>query len=151
MNNKNDRISGFVKKALDVLFIYNPVKTSVGGFMGVSIDVIIDIFKPMIKEIKSINLIGIRPYQWIALTIFLINLPSLKKKHTYDSSIEDALAYIKEQEEKGIYSEWEIKQMYRNLYKKILNGVKMKNSIDKDIKKLKTNRIIISDDDDINI
>jgi hypothetical protein len=78
-----------------------------------------------------------------------VNLPYLwKKKHTYDKSIEDALAYIKEQEEKDLYSDWEIKQMYRNLYKEILNNTQINDSVEKNIIKLENSSLVFSDDNE---
>lgn len=149
MNKNKDKLSAILKRAFDILFVYNPVKTSIGGFLGISLDVLVDIFKPIIKEIKSINLIGIKSYQWIVLTVCIVNLPYLwKKKHTYDKSIEDALAYIKEQEEKDLYSDWETKQMYRNLYKEILNNTQINDSVEKNIIKLENGSLVFSDDNE---
>jgi hypothetical protein len=58
------------------------------------------------------------------------------------------LAYIKEQEEKDLYSDWEIKQMYRNLYKEILNNTQINDSVEKNIIKLENSSLVFSDDNE---
>jgi hypothetical protein len=121
-----DNITGYLRKAIDTLFILSPENTSLGILFGLIVDGLSEIFKPfLINYSNLIDLTKIGTMRFIVFGIFIFNLPLMFKRPKLPQDIEIALALIKDAKRKKGLSNLQIKQMYLNLFQKILNGFKI--------------------------
>lgn len=118
-----DQISGFLRKAINVLFVSNPRGTSIGILIGVLLDGLLGFIAPMAKSWEWANISAIRVWHLMAGGIVIMNLPGYLARKKIDQSILNAIDYIETQKSNGAISEWDARQMYRNLHQKVLESV----------------------------
>lgn len=123
-----DNVSGLLKRAIDTLFLLNPEMTSFGVLFGIIIDFIIEIFKPLLLPYSNIiDITKFNTFKFIIIGIFLFNIFSMLKRPKLPKNIEIALNLITDAKSKKNLSQIQIRQMYLNLYQKILNESRMLN------------------------
>src|SRR6185295_19326583 len=118
-------ITSLTKKATDILFVQNPRGTSLGILLGFIVDGLFLVLRPLFISSQIIDISSINIFYFIALGIFLFNLPLYFRRQQFDPKIEEALAFIKDAKKHGNLSENQIRQMYRNLCEKVLQGVEL--------------------------
>src|SRR5580765_5450047 len=84
-----------LKRAADVLFVYNPKGTSVGVFLGVVADGLLKVFSPALRKFSTLDLSALATYHLMAGGVVLMNIPSLFKRRELPKEIEDALLAIR--------------------------------------------------------
>lgn len=118
-----NNLSGYLKKAIDTLFILSPESTSLGVLFGVIMDGIFKIFKPLLINYSGvIEVSKIGTLWFIILGIFIFNLPLLFKNPKLPKDIEIALSLINDAKRKKNLSQLQIRQMYLNLFQKVLDN-----------------------------
>lgn len=120
-----DDLSLFVRKALNILFVANPKGTSIGVLIGVVLDGLIGLFGPTLKAFQAINISVIKMWHLVALGVVGINMPSYLRRKEIDPSIVNAMNYIEEQATKSQLPDWQVKQMYKDLYQKVLDNMSL--------------------------
>lgn len=120
-----DNITLFVRKALNVLFVANPKGTSIGILIGVVLDGLIGLFEPTLKAFQAINIAAVKMWHLVALGVVGINTPSYLRRKEIDPSIVNAMNYIEELATKSQLPDWQVKQMYANLYQKVLENMSL--------------------------
>ncbi|MEW6659430.1 MAG: hypothetical protein AB1424_12295 [Thermodesulfobacteriota bacterium] len=121
-----DNATGYLRKAIDTLFISSPENTSLGILFGLIVDGLSEVFKPfLINYSNFIDFTKIGAMRFIILGIFIFNLPLIIKKPKFPHNIEIALSLIKDAKKNKGLSNLQIKQMYLNLFQKILNELKI--------------------------
>jgi hypothetical protein len=118
-----DNASEVARKAINILFVANPRGTSIGVFIGVVLDGLIGLFAPLLKGIEVISISAIKLWHLIGFGVVSMNLPSYLKRKAIDPSIANAILFIEKEKEKGNILEWQARQMYANLYAKVLESV----------------------------
>jgi hypothetical protein len=125
-NNILDNVSALFKRAIDTLFLFNPEMTSLGILFGIIIDFIVNIFKPMLLNYSNIiDVTKLNTILFIVIGIFIFNIYSIMKRPKFPKNIEIALNLIIDAKSKKNLSQVQIRQMYLNLFHKILNETKM--------------------------
>jgi len=115
----------YVRQAIDFLFIYNRVKTSMGVVLAIVLMFIVKIFKPFLSKFDAIidaNMLTANTSTifYLFFGVFLTNFTELFKRKKLDPDIETALFYIRDAQANGKLTETEIRQMYRKLYETVL-------------------------------
>jgi len=118
-----DQITEIARKAINILFVSNPKGTSIGIFLGVVIEGVIGLFSPFLKTIELINISAIKLWHLIGFGIVSMNLPEYIRRKEIDPSIKNAIEFIENEKLKGNINEWQARQMYSNLHKKVLESV----------------------------
>lgn len=121
-----DSITKHLKMVTDILLVKNPVGTSMGILFGVVAHGIFGMVSPIIQSIDSIKIEALNALHFIAAGVFGFNVKSWKNQHKVSLEIENAIAFINEQERNGIISEFEAKQQYRELVSKAVENVVVK-------------------------
>src|SRR5262245_23744705 len=122
MNNNNkeivDSLSKLVGIALDMLFLKNPTRSSLGVLLGVLCNTFTQIFAPFLKEIQIVDLSTIAWWQYIVLGLGLMYLP-LMVRYLFrvgglGEDVEIALAIIRKAEHSGL-PKTAVRQLYLEL------------------------------------
>ena len=109
-----DKITSLVERALNMLFIRNPTKTSLGVLLGVILHTIVDNLIRITKVTLTFPI-----YFWIALSVFALHFRSLFTHHAIDEELETQMHYIEEVQKKGHFTEREKRQQWRNYISRV--------------------------------
>ncbi|WP_157721398.1 hypothetical protein [Vibrio gazogenes] len=121
-----DAVTKYLKISTDILFVKNPVATSMGTLFGIITHGLFGLFSPVIQSIQSIQVISLNVFHFIALGIFGFNIKGWKNQYKVSLEIENAIAFINQQEKKGLISELEARQQYRALISQAVKNVVVK-------------------------
>ncbi len=115
-----DKITLYYNKAMDILFIKQPVRTSLGVIFGIFLDFLVNLFFPYFEKISIISIQRIRLWHLVATGITFLHLPSffqyIYRKPIGTEKIDEVIQLI----EAGNFSEIEKRQKYRQLIEKVL-------------------------------
>jgi hypothetical protein len=120
---KNEELTQYFRKSINILFVSNPRGTSLGVLMGVVLDGVIGLFSPYLKGITMIDIAAVKMWHMIGLGVLFANLPEYLKRKEIDPSILNAINYIEDQKVKKNISAWQAKQMYMNLHQRVLENI----------------------------
>jgi hypothetical protein len=122
-----DVVTKYLKISTDILFVKNPVATSMGALFGIVAHGLYGLFLPSLQSFEFIKVAALNVFHFIALGIFGFNIKGWKNQHKVSLEIENAIAFINQQERKGLISEFEAKQQYRTLITQAVKNVVVKN------------------------
>ncbi|PTP09572.1 hypothetical protein CWN85_10075 [Vibrio splendidus] len=122
-----DAATKYLKMSTDILFVKNPVATSMGTLFGIVVHGLFGLFLPFFQSIDFIKVASLNVFHFIALGVFGFNVKGWKNQHKVSLEIENAIAFINQQETKGLISEFEAKQQYRALISQAVKNVAVKN------------------------
>lgn len=112
-----DGATAHLRRALDVLFLSNPVGTSLGVLLGL-------VLHAAARAAADASLRPLAPWwAWVAAAVFAFNIGPYLRRHRLDPSLQNALAWLREEESRSLLPRSEIRQMYRDLYQRVLNDV----------------------------
>ena len=111
-----DKVTEYIGKSLNILFISNPKRTSMGILLGVFIDTVRNLFTPLLKTIKYMDVQAVSTFNLMISGVFLVNLPLIFKLEKFPPEVERTLMLIKVAKKDGSISQIERRQMYRNLF-----------------------------------
>ncbi|MEZ9595497.1 hypothetical protein AB4298_12745 [Shewanella sp. 10N.261.52.F9] len=132
-----DDLTIFIRKALNILFVSNPRGTSIGVFIGVILDGLIGLFSPALKTIEFISISAIKIWHLMGLGVFSMNLPAYLRRKQIDPSIVNAMEFIEEQKTNAGIPDWQVKQMYTNLFQKVLENMSLDSESEEISKKIR--------------
>ncbi|MCF7512972.1 hypothetical protein L3V43_05055 [Pseudoalteromonas sp. L23] len=122
---KDFDVTLFFRKAVNILFIQNPVGTGLGVLIGVMLEAVLNI---MISFFNILSIGVVKLYHLIAVGVFGMNIKSYNSRHDIDPSITSAIEYIEIGVKEGRIDQVRAKLMYNDLYKKVLANVNVKPS-----------------------
>ena len=120
-----DDVTYYLKLATDILFVKNPVSTSMGTLFGVVLHGIFGLFSPLIQSFDVIKLSAITVFHFIAIGIFGFNIPSYLNRHKVSPKVEAAMRLIREQLNDQTISKVEARRQYRELISKVVEDAKV--------------------------
>jgi len=123
----SEQFTEFTRKAINILFVANPTGTSIGVLLGVVFDGLLGLFSPFLKTVETLNVAAIKLWHLIGLGIISINIPVYFRRKEVDPSIQNAIDFIEKQRKNKKISDWQAKQMYADLLKKVLENVTLDN------------------------
>lgn len=123
-----DAITSFIKRATDILFVKNPVSTSMGTLFGIILDGVVGVLSPFIAVFELIKSSSVTVFHYVAVGIFGFNLKGYINRHKVKPEIEEAIALIEKQLLSGRISKLEAKQQFRSLISQAVEDAKIKNS-----------------------
>jgi hypothetical protein len=133
MNEQINKITYWLSRALDVLFLYNPQRTSLGIILGCVLLFLTILFKPILNRITFLDFSNAPRWGWILLGVLIIHIPSLKsfivKKPIGGETIDAALELIK----KAPINAEEKRQQYRILITKVLDNLILNQPVQEEI------------------
>jgi hypothetical protein len=131
-----DMLSGFVKRATDILFVMNPKGTSVGVVLGIVLNGLTTLFKPSLEKQQVVDFSKVNTIYFIFFGIFVFNLPGAFRRNELDPKIETALKAIRDGRKKGELTQVQARLMYLNLYEKVLSQVTLDQKTRNKVKKV---------------
>lgn len=120
-----DKATASIKIATDILFVKNPVGTSMGVLTGVILHGIVGMFSPFLVSLKVINPSALNIGHYIAIGVFGFNVGNFRRRHKINPEIEEALAFIKQMRKEGKISASQAKLEYLSLIKKVVENVQL--------------------------
>lgn len=120
-----DDLTYYIKLATDILFVKNPVSTSMGTLFGVTLHGIFGLLSPLIQSFELIKLSALTVFHFIAIGIFGFNIPSYINRHKVSPKIEIAMRLIREQLREKTISKAEANRQYRELISKAVEDAKV--------------------------
>jgi hypothetical protein len=109
-----DRTSAITYRALDLLFLRHPMRTSLGVIIGLVIVLFVDVFSPWLATLRYIDVYRANPVLWVAFGVFIMHIPTIIymfRGARGNEDIEEALKLIRE----APFSESERRAKYRAL------------------------------------
>lgn len=119
--------SSVIKISTDILFVRNPIGTSMGTVFGVVMHGLVNLFSPALQSIDFIKISALSVFHYIAIGIFGFNIKHMKSYHKVKPEIEEALAFIEEQQRKGNITKLEARQRYRELVATAVENAQLDN------------------------
>lgn len=129
MSDVLDRLSYTSKVATDILFVKNPVGTSMGVLTGIILDGLLSIATPFSPIATSIQQSGVKVLHFIALGIFGFNIRSFVKKDDVNLETYKLLEFIEDQARRGRISRAQAKIKYNEIIQKAVDSVRMDSAI----------------------
>lgn len=120
-----DAVTSSVKIATDILFVRNPVGTSMGAVFGVALHGIAGLFSPLLQTFEFIRISALSVFHYVAFGIFGFNIKRLKNYHKVSPEVEEAIRFIELQAKKGNITKLEARQKYRELIAKVVDNVRL--------------------------
>lgn len=105
-----DKVTQIFSRAVDILFINNPQKTSLGVLFGIIIKGTIDIIFQITQYSLNISYVFC-----ICSGIFILHFPSIFSKHRVNEEIETQMHYLRELQKNGNFSDAEERAQWRRL------------------------------------
>lgn len=122
-NNILDTGTQFIKRSLDTLLLAHPVRTTTGALVGISINIIISLFSPLLNKLSWLDFSAIEQWKFVILGIVLLHIPTIKmlfqQKPDFPEEVEKAFIAIKRAKSEGLPSA-QINPLYRSLCEKVL-------------------------------
>lgn len=109
-----DRITKLCSKALDIIFISSPKRTSFGVLLGVIFKGGTDIILQLIDKPISTTY-----FFWISIGVLLLHIPDFCLKHRVDEELETMMHYLLEAQKHGEFTQTEIRTQWRQFIKLI--------------------------------
>ena len=136
MNKIGDKLSSSVKIATDILFVNNPVGTSMGVLLGVILHGASCIFSPFLETVKFIKITALNIFHYIAFGMFGFNIRNFFIKHKVAPEVIEAINFIENQVTEGHITKTEAKLQYREIISKVVNNVEFDTSTETKIQNL---------------
>jgi len=124
LKNLND-VTYYIKLATDILFVKNPVSTSMGTLSGVVLHGLFGLFSPFFQSFEILKMSAITVFHFIAIGIFGFNIPSYINRHKVSPKVEAAMRLIKEQLREQTISKAEANRQYKELISKVVEDAKV--------------------------
>lgn len=119
-----DDMTSFFKIATDILFVKNPVSTSMGVLFGVILHGLISILSPFFSIFELIRNSAVTVFHFLAIGIFGFNFKNYLNRHKIKPEIENAILLIEQQVSEGKLTKIEAKQQYRLLINKAVENAR---------------------------
>lgn len=123
MSDSIDKISYAAKLATDVLFVRNPVGTSMGALTGVILDGAISGAAPFLNVLAVIKQAGVSVFHWIAFGIVGFNIRTWMKHEEIDPKIAKMFLFIEDQVRQGRLTRAQAKLRYNEIIIKTVESV----------------------------
>jgi hypothetical protein len=120
-----DKLTYAIKIATDILFVRNPVGTSMGVLGGVIFHGVVGVLSPTIQAVDAIRVSSLNIFHYIAFGVFSFNVKGFYSRHKVSKEVEEAILFIDEQVRKGMYTKIEAKQRYRELINRVVENVQL--------------------------
>lgn len=118
-----DKVTYIAKIATDILFIKNPINTSMGAFFGIVLNGLLGLFDPFLKTINFIAISSLNLFHEMAIGIFLFNIKPFLNRNKINPEVENAINFIDEQMKAGRINKTEAQLRYRALISKMVENV----------------------------
>jgi len=115
-----DIITRHLTRSIDLLFLDNPQGTAMGVLLGAVLILLSKITSPLLARQHAITLVDVHPLYFVALGVFLTNLPRLLKGATLPAPIEAKLQYIRKEIRAGGLNRRDAQVMYKELVEQTL-------------------------------
>lgn len=138
MTEWKNKASALIKISTDVLFVTNPVGTSMGVVFGIVLHGVANLFSPSLQTIELIKLSALNLLHYIALGIFGFNFRHFINRHKINPKIAEAIAFIEDQVSKGNISELDAKLRYRELISKVVENVQFDKNTKQAVEAMRT-------------
>lgn len=122
MSELKDTATSSLKVATDILFVRNPIGTSMGTVFGVALHGIASLFSPFLQSLEFMQISAVKIYHYVALGIFGFNYKHMMNYHKISPEIEGVIQFIESQQKKGNITKLEAKQKYRELIAKAVEN-----------------------------
>ena len=120
-------LSQMVKRATDILFVFNPKGTSVGVFAGIFLDGAVKALSPtLLRNYQYLNLAALTTYHFIVAGVLLLNIPLLFRRRHLPKDIEDAFEVIRRT--KTHMSQIQIRMQYLALCSEVISRIRVPRS-----------------------
>ncbi len=101
-----EKISGFLSKAIDILFLSHPIRTSVGFITGIGVHSALLIFDSLTQSKSTLADSGLDWYHFSMTTLALIYFPvflkMMFKPSIADENVQKAFDALKSAEREGV-------------------------------------------------
>ena len=125
MKNNLDAITIYLKKSTDILFLQNPVGTSLGVLSGIILNGLNVLFAPMIESFLQLKVSLLNIWFFWASSIFGFNIGPFVKKKKLSPSINEALQLINNQVTSGKITSSQAALLYNELIRKVISNVEL--------------------------
>ena len=136
-----DNFSQFIVKALKLLFVGNPLRTSLGVVVGMFFHSIINIFSPLINSWEDyVDVSSVGEIQCVFMGLVFVYSPTIisfignPKKELLDERLEKVFRLIEFAETKGNITKTEIRALFIKLCEKAVEQVTFNDAIEEEIK-----------------
>jgi len=123
-----DIATGWIKKAIDTLFIFNPRATSMGILFGCIGSGLVSVFKPFFERPNIIRVFDISRFPWwlyLILGVFLFNLPHLFRREPLPPSVLRAFQTIAVGKKKGNLTKPQLRLQYLSVISQVVAQVNL--------------------------
>jgi hypothetical protein len=136
MTDKTDLWTKVLSKAIDIIFVKYPTRTSLGVILGGFCDFLVQFFSPTLKSITYFNFAGSPRWGWWLLGILLLHIPTIISSFRRKLVGNDAIDQLLELIERGDFTKTEKRRQYRKLIEKVSNNVALNQETQREIKEV---------------
>lgn len=125
MSQWQDTLTSTIKIATDILFVRNPVGTSLGVLFGVVLHGIMGLVSPLLESVQQVRISAIGIGHYIAVGIFSFNISGFLKSHEISPEIDQAIALIEQQVTAGEITRSEAVLYRKHLISRVIESVQL--------------------------
>ena len=100
MSSIGDKTSFYFNRAVELLFLSQPTRTSMGIILGVILNGLLSLFEPILVDYHFINIQSLKPWHLIAFGVLVANIRSFfrafRKQSIDDENIDKVFQLIQD-------------------------------------------------------
>jgi hypothetical protein len=131
-----DEFTRLLTKAIEGLALRNPVRSSIGVVIGITLSGFSPVFSPFIQDLLKLDFSNVHPLTWVALGILGTSLRGTPIKPKLPEDVE-VLFDIIDQADKAGLSKAEIKTKYQMILNKYIANIALNREMQNELAEVK--------------
>jgi hypothetical protein len=131
-----DEFTRLLTKAIEGLALRNPVRSSIGVVIGITLSGFSPVFSPFIQDLLKLDFSNVHPLAWVALGILGTSLRGTPIKPKLPEDVE-VLFDIIDQADKAGLSKAEIKTKYQMILNKYIANIALNREMQNELAEVK--------------
>jgi hypothetical protein len=131
-----DEFTRLLTKAIEGLALRNPVRSSIGVVIGITLSGFSPVFSPFIQDLFKLDFSNVHPLAWVALGILGTSLRGTPIKPKLPEDVE-VLFDIIDQADKAGLSKAEIKTKYQMILNKYIANIALNREMQNELAEVK--------------
>lgn len=138
MSDKRDSWTRIADRALDTILAKHPARTGLGVILGTSLDFLVRVFEPSLKQLEFMDVTAAPPLGWVAMGILIMHIPTMLaligRRPVGSEALDEALTLI----ERGNFSAAERRQRYRTLIDVVSKNIALSEKIKREVSSIES-------------
>lgn len=121
-----DKASFWLKRAIDILLLHSPLKTALGILIGYLFGQGVNLFRPTLVQIHTIDINAVPFYTYTILGIVLMHIGTIKRLRNNESVLPEKLQQALDLIDRTVMTPEQKQILYKRVVEAVLNELNKK-------------------------